>query len=460
MKLTAPPFPTIAVLILSLFFSINPLSAQTSLKAQTLTLSEAVETALKNNPRLDSMVRAVLQAEYLHAAAVKDRLPVLSTQYAFAGFAKRPELRFSSGEIEELDIRGEELSFPLSERSSFAWSTHVKMPLYTGFALEAQQSIAHLGISVSEWKLLEAKADLIQEVTLNYLSVLRAEDYLEVAAQNLARFRRHERITSKFYKVGLTAKNTLLEIQVRRANAQQDLIVAKKNVKLTKAVLNVGMGVDVDASYRLEKIPPIRQTGLSLPESARLAKAHNPTLVAFTYLKERAEKVVELEKTQGRPKVSFDLSFTRHGKTAEVNGGDHLSNNIFAAMIVGDWEVFDWFKTKDRAQARRKDLEILLNDHKRAEDQVSLDIRESFLSLESARHKLKAAEQEIQYAQENYRITRQRYEEQVAPSTEVNDALVLLKQAHFNHTGALYEYHTALAKLERITGTNLKRRGE
>jgi len=38
----------------------------------------------------------------------------------------------------------------------------MKMPLYTGWALEYQRDIARLGIRVTKMQLLESKADLIR----------------------------------------------------------------------------------------------------------------------------------------------------------------------------------------------------------------------------------------------------------------------------------------------------------
>jgi len=82
-------------------------------------------------------------------------------------------------------------------------------------------------------------------------------------------------------------------------------------------------------------------------------------------------------------------------------------------------------------------------------------VRTAYLDMESAYYRLQTAHQEIAYARENYRINKLRYDEKLARSTEVNDSLVLLKQAAFNYYTALFEYHTASARLARITGKNL-----
>lgn len=436
------------------FFFFN--AAYTAESQELLTLTKAIETALRNNTSINSMYKAVEQAQYLHSADAHEWLPVLSTDYSFTAFAEKPALKFKSSDIPELEIEGSDLEMPVAEHTSFFWATHLKMPLYTGNALQYQETLSRLGIDVAKVRLLEAKADLIQEVTTYYLNVLKLQNYVEVVAQNLTRLREHESSTEKYYKVGLVAKNALLEIQVRRVNVQQDLIAARKELRVAKMTLNLLMGMDIATAFVFDTNVIFTKTTYSLEQCFELAKKNNPSLIAFECLKKRAEKVVELEKTQTRPKVNADLSFSRHGKNPVVTGDDYLTNNIFMAMIVAHWDVFDWFKSADRSKARDKDLGILLDTQKMSTDRVILDIRQTYLNMEAAEHKLRAAKQEIKYAKENYRISKIRYDEHVARSTEVNDALQLLKQAQFHYYSTLYEFKTALAKLERTIGLNIK----
>ncbi|MGB2705358.1 MAG: TolC family protein, partial [Candidatus Omnitrophota bacterium] len=118
--------------------------------------------------------------------------------------------------------------------------------------------------------------------------------------------------------------------------------------------------------------------------------------------------------------------------------------------------VFDWFKTRDLVKAKKKELEMIIDNRRSVGDRISLDIRRSHLTMQAAENRLRVAEKEIEHAEENYRIARLRYEEQVAKSTEVNDALVLLRRAGYSYHDAFYKYNVALARLERVMGTNVE----
>jgi outer membrane protein TolC len=58
----------------------------------------------------------------------------------------------------------------------------------------------------------------------------------------------------------------------------------------------------------------------------------------------------------------------------------------------------------------------------------------------------------VKAAEENLRVSEERYRAQVTTSTEVLDAQTQLTQARINYFGALYDHHLAKARLQRAVG--------
>jgi|GEM_PF-3428270 len=434
-----------AVAAASFLFS-SPVYAQDiGVMEKPLNLPSALNIALENNPDLSSIVKTLNKSEYLHVAASKAWMPVLSTDYTFLGMPNQLEM--------EDDTSG---NFPIMDYTSLIWGTHVKMPVYTAGAVQYKKNIAELGVDVAKMRFLEAKIDLIQEVTINYLHALRARNYMKVVNENLTRFTQHEAMTEKYYKTGLVAKNALLEIQVKKAHAHQDLITAEKNLRLAKAALNVSMGIDINSRFRLEDITYDKEIPFTTKECLGLARKRNPSLVAFFYLQKRAGEIVHLEGTAAQPTIEAGVSFWKHGRTPELRGDDYITNDVFMGMVTAKWLIWDWLKTEDLMKARKEELYGIIDKHAALEQKISFDIQEAFLNMRTAKNKFDVAQKEIEYAEENYRISKLRYDEKVARSTEVNDALVLQKRSQFSYYDAFYEYNVALARLERIIGTNVE----
>jgi outer membrane protein len=94
----------------------------------------------------------------------------------------------------------------------------------------------------------------------------------------------------------------------------------------------------------------------------------------------------------------------------------------------------------------------LAKTRKAVEDGIRLQVKRSILDLKQAEDKIPAAKKAIEQAEENLRVSEERYREQVTTSTEVLDAQTLLSQARMNYYNALYDHNLARAGLLRAIG--------
>ena len=74
------------------------------------------------------------------------------------------------------------------------------------------------------------------------------------------------------------------------------------------------------------------------------------------------------------------------------------------------------------------------------------------LDLEEAEKNIPTTKKAVEQAEENLRVSRERYRAQVTTSTEVLDAQTLLSQARTNYHNALYDHNLAKAGLMRAVG--------
>jgi outer membrane protein len=83
---------------------------------------------------------------------------------------------------------------------------------------------------------------------------------------------------------------------------------------------------------------------------------------------------------------------------------------------------------------------------------VVLDTRQSYLSLKESRERIVAAEKALEQARESVRLAQVRYKAGVSTQVELLDAQVALTLSETNYVNALYDYQSALARLERAVG--------
>ena len=85
-------------------------------------------------------------------------------------------------------------------------------------------------------------------------------------------------------------------------------------------------------------------------------------------------------------------------------------------------------------------------------ESITLEVKDDYLNMQVAEKNIKVAETAIEQAQENLRMTEERYKYQVATQTDVVIAVTTLTQASTNYYGALSDFNVAKAQLERGMG--------
>jgi outer membrane protein len=121
-------------------------------------------------------------------------------------------------------------------------------------------------------------------------------------------------------------------------------------------------------------------------------------------------------------------------------------------MGVASWNFWEWGRTKNRVDASRSRENQATYALENLKDQVSLDVKNSWLALQESRKQVAVTQKAIEQAEENYRITQERYREQVGTATDVVDAQTLLTRARSDYFNALSDYNISIARLERAMG--------
>jgi outer membrane protein TolC len=86
---------------------------------------------------------------------------------------------------------------------------------------------------------------------------------------------------------------------------------------------------------------------------------------------------------------------------------------------------------------------------------VEVEVYRAFLNYNKANDRITISKKAVEQADENYRTTKEKYEAQVATSTELIDAEVSLLQAKTNLTNALVDFQMAKMTLDKSVGRKI-----
>ena len=379
-------------------------------------------------------------------------MPKFNTSYSYTRLNEAPFSRFQGLPPGQLyDLNGMEI--PVGTKDNYNWTIEARQPLFTGGGLIANYQATKIGEDAAQIEETAKKQDVVQEVKIAYYDILRAQKILETARQSVEMLTAHRDVAQNYFQVGMIPKNDLLHAEVELANGKQALIKASNAVELTKARFNTILKRKIFAPVEIVDVLKYQPFEKSVEECFDIALKNRPELKIASLRARQAGKLVNAASSEYFPTLGLVANYGRYGDNPSVAGSDFKDAESWYVMGVASWNFWEWGKTKFRVDASRAKENQALDAQKELNDQIALEIKYASLILQEAEKQIAVSQQVIEQAEENFRISEERYKERVATSTEVLDAQTLLTKAKSEYANALGDYNINYAKLQRAMGT-------
>ncbi len=427
------------------------LAASASARAdEPLTLEACVSLALKNSLVLNMAREGARGAEARKHEALTGFLPKLSTSYSYTRLNEEPSFYFP-GFVGPPPIPGGYMV--TGTINNYNWVIEARQPLFAGGGLWANYQASRIAENAAGVEITAKSLDVVRDVRIAYFNILRSQRLVAAARQAVEMLSAHSDVARNFHRVGLIPKNDLLQTEVELANGRQAAIRTQNALELAKAGLNTVLKRPVTAPVEVVDIldySPFKQT---FEECLDIARQRRPELKLSELRANQAGQMVRVAQSEFFPAVSLMGTYGRFGDTPSVSGTLYKDMESWQVMAVASWNFWEWGKTKFRVDAGRAAENQALDQVRELQDQMALEIKNAFLTLQEAESQIAVSQKVIEQAEENFRIAEARYKERVARSTEVLDAQTLLTRAKSEYANALADYHISLARLERSMGT-------
>ena len=409
---------------------------------ENLSISDCLKIAEQNSWEIKKAVADIEKADWSVKESITSFLPVLSTEYSYAYLSPQSTITIGNATI------------PTGSQNNYSWKIQLAQPVYTGGKLTTARKLSEAGLDVSKIILDKIRLELALSVKQAYFDVLLAQKAKLVAEDLVNALESQANVSRNFYEVGLIPKNDMLRVEVDLADAKQSLTLAKNGVSLAKAALNTILRQNVNKDIALDDVFEIEQVTPGFDESINTANKNRPEVKAAEKTIDIAEKKIRLAESDYYPNVNLVTSYERNNDNLWVwNKGDYTqkAESTTVAMSM-TWDFWEWGKTRYKVAQEKAEKLKAGYSLKQLKDQIALQVKQALLNLTATRSNIGVARLGISQAEENYRISQERYKEQVTTSTEVLDAQTRLTTAQRNYYAALYDYHKASAQLKFATG--------
>jgi outer membrane protein len=408
---------------------------------ETLTLSQAVDGALKNNPliRITLAGREIADAQLREARA--GWFPLLQFSETFTR-GNNPVFVFGSL-LEQ--ARFSQQNFQLSALnnpdplSNFRTAITLRQTLFDQLQTYTRVSQARLGQQQADLQKAMVEQQVRFEVIRAYYGVLVAHAKKGVAEEAVKMAESVVKWTRDRFQNGLVVQSDLLAAEVQLAEFRQQQIDAVGDVAVAYAALNTMMGLPVETSQNVTGgLAEKRFEGVQREELIRLALTHRPDYVrAGNNIQLNKEGVIGA-KREVLPRLDLFGNYGLSGKDLSSGSSDYA----FGASLT--FNLFDPGRNARIGKARAAES-MAAAEQEHLANQIRLEVARAYQQHVSARERLIVAGQAIDQALETLRIIQNRYREGLTTITEVLRAETALVRARLNLVAARYDHYVSYA---------------
>ena len=403
--------------------------------AEPWTLERSLDYALAHNPdsRLAQQRIAVAQAGLEQAnSAFWPRLQVQSSYTR----TDNPMLVF--GGILNQRSYSSSLNFnDVPDGDNLNARGFVTVPLYAGGRNVAGRQAAKANTEAAKQESAAVRNALGFEVSRAFHSVLKMRQFIQAAAAAVNSFETNLVIAGKRLDGGTLLKSDVLDIEVRLAQAREDLVRARNANTLAERALRNLLGIEAGEFTVADSAPVV-----SPPNSG--AFAPRPELAAARERESAAQAQVRGSQSGYQPRFSaFGSLDYDYGW---VTGGDGQS---YTAGVLAQWDLWDGFATRAKVRAAKANLESAREEQRKLRLALELEVEQARLNLSAAAERLAVSRKAVEQAAESASLTRNRFEQGLALATQLIDSETALVAARVRRAEAESDQRIAVAALRK-----------
>ena len=413
--------------------------------AKTLTISDAIKIAIRNNKAIQMQEQQVMfaKAGILYGRSLF--LPQVGAGYSYT--------------------LNDAVPFPLE----FPGQKQRKDPsIFTGykndnlFTLTADESFYNGGANIATLK--QAKIDMkIQKETLRagtltvefdtkrlFYGILLAYETRRIAQDLVNQAQAHYETVKAKYDQGTSSKFDLLQSKVQISTVMPQLVNAENDIELLMAEFKKLLSIQMKDLIKIDGKLDYTLIDIREDEFLQVAYRDRPEMILKSLGVDMNKWGIEFAKAGWLPQVSGNASYSfRSDNISEIINPRHDNWSVGLKVSMA---LFDGFSTKAKVDEAKAMYNQAILQKEDVSDQTAVDIRRACLNLKHAKAIIDSQKDSVEEAREALRLADERYKAGVGINLDVLDAEVSLAQVEQNLAQGVYDYIMANAQLDKTMG--------
>lgn len=380
-----------------------------------LTLEEAIDTALENNPGI-TITQAGVEVE---RAGVK---------------------RAKSAYYPEISSR---LIVPFIGRESGFFLDQL---IYDFGRTSNRVKSSKARLRSSKFDREATREDIILETQIAYFDVLSKQHLALAADKRVVEHEKRLEQSKGFLAAGRVPPIDVTKTEVDLGNTRLLAISANNELRIARVNLQTVMGVEGAFDYELEDIATFNKEIIELDSAIEQALNTRPELKSLQAREDAMRANLKVSKKEFYPVIFGRTAYRFEGEGAETPG--------FIAGVGLRFPIFVGFKRFADVESARGNLKRAKAEIVEQKAQVVSEIKKLYLDLEFSEENIVVTENTRRSAESTLELARERHRLRRASDVELAEAEALYATTNATYMESIYNYNIAQARLKRAIGEN------
>lgn len=410
---------------------------------------EKMKLSLAKALELGTQSSSALNVSNAKIKAAKARVNEVNTQGL-------PSLKFAGSynrlsNVDEFKVNGFSIFPVLLNQTNL--QLNLVQPIFTGNRISASKEAAENIAKASEVEYSKERTETNFAIKNAYWNLKKAVKFRALADENVAQMQTHLQEIKNLAKNGMATDNDVLKVEVALNDALLRQMDAQNAVQMATIAINNGLGLSLTTELELETEPNTspKDKGQLVSLIDKAIKIR-PEISSNEFKIKAAESNIDATKSAYYPQISVGGNFTYANPNQRWIPNADKFNSTWAVGVNVSYDIWNWNATGYQVEQSEAQVLQAKDGLNQLKDAIVLELTQNYLSYNQAIKKISIAETGAKQAEENLRVTMQKFKNGAALSSDVTDAEVALLQAKTNHIQALIDFEVIAAKLDKSIG--------
>ncbi len=448
----------------------------------TLSLSNAIELALKNNIAIATYEKDMKIAESQYKQAFSDLyMPgiSLSASYTLLDPKTVDNAKIVTPNYETIVTNmpvlnggvptGEVVPVPMfvptgvttnqtAFQDNYSLGLSITKPLFTGFKIWNNTKIKRLNYELAKQKYEDKKREIITSISTSFYNLLLLKENIRVMSELDRSLKERWNYAESAYKAGIVSEYDKIRAEVAYKNNQPNIIKINNAYKTAKISFLNQIGItnydEVELYGNILDSTNI-VVDISYEDALQKAISNDINLKSIEISIETLKISKEINNSSKYPTIAAFFNYKFDYKKEKSSDEDRKWLDSWNAGLQLSMPIDPWIPVSKVNYANteiEENIKKLELTKKQITDGIILQVQNIFLQIAQSKELITSQSENVRQAKLGLDIANRKYKAGASSTLEVTDAEVSYNQAQLNYLQAIYEYFSNELQLKKIIG--------